>query len=329
MPGGSPQAYERVRPILEAIAAKVEGEPCVTYLGKGSAGHYVKMIHNGIEYGLMELIAETYHLLKQGLGLNNDELSRIFEQWNQTGLKSYLIEITARIFLQEDEMGKGRLIDWIQDQAGQKGTGLWTSTNALELQIPVPTIDLAEMMRDLSGYTQERQAMSRVFESPRSLFRGERQGWTAQIGQALYGGMIVTYSQGLALLQKASQTYHYGVPLDEVARIWRGGCIIRAALLDKIQAAYRIQPDLIHLLIATELAEKMKSCQNDMREVIKAAVDLAIPVPGLMASLAYFDSFRSSWLPANLIQAQRDYFGAHTYKRVDAPGVFHTEWKTE
>jgi 6-phosphogluconate dehydrogenase len=329
MPGGSPQAYERVRPILEAIAAKVEGEPCVTYLGQGSAGHYVKMIHNGIEYGLMELIAETYHLLKQGLGLNNDELSRIFELWNQTGLKSYLIEITARIFLQEDEMGKGRLIDWIQDQAGQKGTGLWTSTNALELQIPVPTIDLAEMMRDLSGYAQERQAMSQVFESPRSLFRGEPKGWTAQIGQALYGGMIVTYSQGLALLQKASQTYHYGVPLDEVARIWRGGCIIRAALLDKIQAAYRIQPDLIHLLIATELAEKMKSCQNDMREVIKAAVDLAIPVPGLMASLAYFDSFRSPWLPANLIQAQRDYFGAHTYKRTDIPGTFHTRWRRD
>ena len=196
MPGGSPQAYERMRSILEAIAAKVEGEPCVTYLGQGSAGHYVKMVHNGIEYGLMELIAETYHLLKRGLGLNNDELSRIFEQWNRTGLKSYLIEITARIFLQEDEMGKGRLIDWIQDQAGQKGTGLWTSTNALELQIPVPTIDLAVMMRDLSGYAQERQAMSRVFENSRALFRGERQGWIAQVGQALYGGMISNLQPG-------------------------------------------------------------------------------------------------------------------------------------
>jgi len=221
------------------------------------------------------------------------------------------------------------LIDLIQDQAGQKGTGQWTSANALELQIPIPTIDLAVMMRDLSGYVPERQAIGRMFGSPTRTFPGEAEEFIAQAGQALYGGMIMTYSQGFSLLRKASQTYHYGLNPAEVARIWRGGCIIRAALLEKIGAAYKAQPDLIHLLVDPALAESVKSCQEALRSVIKTAVDLGIPLPGLMASLAYYDSFRSSWLPVNLIQAQRDYFGAHTYKRVDLPGVFHTEWKRD
>jgi 6-phosphogluconate dehydrogenase len=329
MPGGSPQAYERVRPILEAIAAKVDEIPCVSHLGIGSAGHYVKMVHNGIEYGLMQLIAETYHLLKQGLGLNNDNVSLIFNRWNQTELKSYLIEITARIFCQEDEKSGGRLIDQILDQAGQEETGMWTSMNALELKVPVPTIDLAVAMRGLSGYQQERQALSLMLEGDHLPFQGEQEEFVAQVGEALYGGMILTYCQGLTLLRKGSLTYHYGLDLGEVARIWSGGCIIRAFLLEKIRAAYRVQPDLFHPLIDFDLAIRTKSCQEPLRRVIKAAVEMGIPLPGLMASLVYYDSFRSPWLPANLIQAQRDYFGSHTYKRVDAPGVFHTEWKTE
>jgi 6-phosphogluconate dehydrogenase len=327
MPGGSPQAYERVGPVFEAIAARVNGSACVAHLGKGSAGHYVKMVHNGIEYGLMQLIAESYHLLKQGLGLNDDEISRTFARWNQTELQSYLLEITARIFLQEDDRGPGRLIDSILDQAGQKGTGLWTSANALELQVPIPTIDLAEMMRDLSGYGQARQTLGRIFGGSTPLFHGDPEGFISCLGRALYGGMILTYCQGLALLQKASQIYQYGLQLAEVARIWRGGCIIRAALLEKIMTAYRIQSDLPLLLMDPDLEETFKSCQQDLRSTIKTAVDLGIPLPGLMASLLYYDSFRSKWLPANLIQAQRDYFGAHTYQRLDAPGVFHTDWE--
>ncbi len=329
MPGGAPQAYERVRPILEAIAAKVNDIPCVTLLGSGSAGHYVKMVHNGIEYGVMQLIAETYHLLKLGLGLNNDDLSLIFDRWNQTELKAYLIEITARIFGQEDQGGGGRLIDKILDQAGQKGTGMWTSVNALELQVPIPTIDLAVIMRDLSGCKEERQAVSRLLGADSLSYQGEREGFIAQLGEALYGGLILTYGQGLTLLRKASRTYHYGLDLGEVARIWSAGCIIRAFLLEKILAAYRVQPDLIHPLLDPDLAERMKPCQEALRTVIKAAIELGIPAPGLMASLAYYDSLRSPWLPANLIQAQRDYFGAHTYERVDGPGVFHTQWTTE
>jgi 6-phosphogluconate dehydrogenase len=329
MPGGPPQAYEQVRPVLEAIAAKVEDLPCVAYLGGGSAGHYVKMVHNGIEYGLMQLIAETYQLLKQGLGLDNDDLYLLFSDWNKGELKSYLIEITSRIFLQEDDRRAGRLIDRILDQAGQKGTGLWTSASALELQVPVPTIDLAESMRDLSARVLERQALSRLFERAALPFQGSREEFQARLQKAFYGAMVLTYAQGLALLQKASRTYQYGVNPEEVARIWRGGCIIRAALLEKVQAAFRKDPNLLHLLLDREMAEILRSSQEDLRSVIKTAVGLGIPAPGFMTGLIYFDSFRSHWLPANLIQAQRDYFGAHTYQRVDAPGVFHTQWKAE
>ena len=329
MPGGTPEAYERVRPVLETIAAMVNGLPCVTYLGNGSAGHYVKMVHNGIEYGLMQVIAETYHLLKQGLGLNNNELHLVFSRWNQTELRGYLVEITARIFLEEDEKSEDRLIDRILDQAGQKGTGLWTSRNALELQAPIPTIDLAVMMRDLSALKEERRAVNQVYGSPVLPLEGDREGWIADIGQALLGGLILTYGQGLSLLRKASGVYHYGISLGEVARIWRGGCIIRAVLLEKIWAAYRVQPDLVHLLLDPDLAEDMKSCQEPLRRISKTAVELGIPAPGLTASLAYYDGLRSPWLPANLISAQRDYFGAHRYERVDSPGFFHTDWKTD
>jgi 6-phosphogluconate dehydrogenase len=329
MPGGSSQAYERLRPILEIIAARVGGEPCVTYLGRGSAGHYVKMVHNGIEYGLMQLIAEAYHFLKQGLGLTNEELAGLFTRWNETELQGYLLEITARIFLQKDVLSGGQLIDHILDQAGQKGTGRWTSINALELGIPVPTIDLAEMMRSLSGFSEERRNIQGLFREPPRIFQGERKRLIDQLGQALYGAMILTYGQGFALLRKASQVYEYDLDLAEVARIWRGGCIIRAALLEKIVTAYRIDPDLMHLLSDPVLGDEIKSLHQILRRVIKTAIDLAVPLPGLMTSLLYFDSLRSAWLPANLIQAQRDYFGAHTYGRVDRPGIFHTNWERD
>lgn len=329
MPGGSEQAYERVNKILEAIAARVDGDPCVSHLGPGSAGHYVKMVHNGIEYGLMQLIAETYHVLKSGLGLTNDELYVVFSRWNQTHLTSYLIEITANIFLQEDDISRGRLIDQILDQAGQKGTGLWTSANALELAVPVYTVVMAEMMRDLSSQSHKRQTIGRIYRKPHRYFHGGREEFISQLEMALSCGMILTFSQGLALLHKASQTYKYNLNLEEVARIWRSGCVIRSVFLEKIMTAYRNQPDLIHLLADPDLAKSMKSFQKAMKLVVKTAVDLSIPAPGLMASLAYFESYCSPWLPANLIQAQRDYFGAHTYKRVDIPGSFHTLWKTD
>jgi 6-phosphogluconate dehydrogenase len=329
MPGGSSKAYERVRPILEAISAKVDGDPCVTHLGPGSAGHYVKMVHNGIEYGLMQLIAEVYHLLKLGLGLNNDELHKVFSRWNQNKLNGYLMEITSRIFLKKDDQSSNRLIDQILDQAGQKGTGLWTSINALELQVPIPNIVLAEMMRDLSGQTEERQGINQIFHKSDRYLSKDREKVTAHLEQALYCGMILTFSQGLALLREASRTYKYDLVLQEVARIWRGGCIIRSALLEDIRSAYKKQPDLVHLLMDPNLAEKVRSSQKALRSAIKTAMGLNIPTPGLAASLAYFDSFCSPRLPTNLIQAQRDYFGAHTYQRIDRPGFFHGQWNRE
>ncbi|MCB0209883.1 MAG: NADP-dependent phosphogluconate dehydrogenase [Anaerolineae bacterium] len=326
MPGGSQHAYERVRPIFEAVAAKVNGEPCVTYLGPGSAGHYVKMVHNGIEYGLMQLIAESYDLLKRGLGLSDDALHTIYATWNEAELQSFLVEITSDIFRQVDERTGRRLIDVILDEAGQKGTGMWTSQNAMELQMPTPTIDIAVAMRDMSGYKIQREKASQLLKGSVSTFQGERDGFVEQLRKALYFGFIVTYAQGFALLQRASEVYAYDLNLAEVARIWRGGCIIRSALLEDIRAAFQERTQLPHLLLDPNLAEAVMTRQADMRTVVHTAVTLGLPTPGLMTSLAYFDAYRSAWLPANLIQAQRDFFGAHTYERIDTKGVFHTHW---
>jgi 6-phosphogluconate dehydrogenase len=326
MPGGSREMYDRVGLILEEAAAHVNGDPCVTYLGPGSAGHYVKMVHNGIEYGLMELITETYDLLKRGLGLTPAELAPIYDRWNREELGSYLIEITAKIFtLQDDRTGKP-LIDMILDKAKQKGTGMWTSWDAMDLQVGTPGIDVAVVMRDMSGHQEERRNAAQFLGGPTPAFTGDRERFIGQLKNALYAGLIATYAQGLALLQKASAAYGYGLDLEAVARIWRGGCIIRAALLEDIRAAYKARADLPNLLMDPRLGREFLSRAADLREVVKVAATLGLPAPGFMVSLAYFDAYRSAVLPANLIQAQRDFFGAHTYERLDAPGSFHTEW---
>jgi 6-phosphogluconate dehydrogenase len=329
MPGGPKEAYERVQPILEAAAAKVKNDPCVTYLGPGSAGHFVKMVHNGIEYGVMQLIAETYDFMKRGLGLTDDELHDVYDRWNHEELNSYLVEITAHIFHQPDTKTGKRLIDEIRDVARQKGTGMWTSQAAMDLQVPVPTIDAAVAMRNLSLFEQEREQASRVFPRPVPRPAGDRPLLIGQLKSALYAGMIITYAQGMALLAVASVRHEYQLDLEAVARIWRGGCIIRAALLEDIRAAFRARRDLPNLLLDPALAKTLTAHQENLRKIVCAAGELEIPAPGLMASLGYLDGYRSAWLPANLIQAQRDDFGAHTYERTDAKGTFHTQWEQE
>jgi 6-phosphogluconate dehydrogenase len=329
MPGGPKEAYERVRPILEAVAAKVDNEPCVTWLGPRSAGHYVKMVHNGIEYGLMQLIAETYDLMKRGLGLNDDELSDVYSAWNNGELNGYLLEITSHIFPKVDEQTGKRLIDVILDEARQKGTGMWTSQDAMDLQVPIPTIDVAVAMRNLSAFEKERKEASSVLPRPIPSFAGDRQMFIGQLRSALYAGMIITYVQGMALLVVASAKHEYDLDLEAVARIWRGGCIVRAALLEDFRAAFNDKPGLPNLLLDPKLSQKVNAHQENLRKIVCLASDLGIPAPGLMVSLAYLDSYRSAWLPANLIQAQRDYFGAHTYERIDEEGTFHTQWEKE
>jgi 6-phosphogluconate dehydrogenase len=327
MPGGPQEAYERVRPIFEAVAAHVEGVPCVTYLGPGSAGHYVKMVHNGIEYGLMQLIAESYDLLKRGLGLSDSELAGVYAGWNKAELNGYLMEITAHIFTQVDERTGKRLIDVILDEAKQKGTGMWTSQDAMDIQVPTPVIDAAVVARNLSALKSEREATSQNFKVRTSRFKGDRDAILTQLKGAMQVSMIITYAQGMAQLRTASKVYGYDLNLEDVARIWRGGCIIRAALLEDIRAAFHAQPDLPNLLNDDHLSQAVISKQKDLRKVVGLAGKFGLPIPCLMASLAYFDGYRSAWLPANLIQAQRDDFGAHTYERVDAKGVFHTRWE--
>lgn len=327
MPGGDPAAYKVMQPVLEAIAAQVNGEPCVTYIGPRGAGHYVKMVHNGIEYGLMQLIAESYHLLKQGLGLGNEEMAAIFEDWNGRSLNSFLVEITAVVLRQQDGQTGRSLVDVILDAAGQKGTGMWTSQEGMTQRVPIPTIDTAVNMRDLSDLKAERQqAAAQLQDEVARTFGGDKQLFINQLRRALYASFVTTYAQGFTLLQKAAEVYQYNLDLSRIARIWRGGCIIRAALLEDFRSAYQAQPDLPNLLLADTLGQAVMVRQEDWRSVVKTAVDLAIPVPAFSASLAYFDAYRTARLPANLIQAQRDYFGAHTYRRVDAEGVFHTQW---
>ena len=329
MPGGPKEAYERVRSVFEAAAAKVNGAPCVTWLGPGSAGHFVKMVHNGIEYGVMQLLAETYDLMKRGLGLNDDEMHEVYALWNKGELNGYLLEITSHIFSKQDKKTGKRLIDEILAVAKQKGTGMWTSQSAMELQVPIPTIDLAVAMRDLSGFVKERETAGAIYQRPIRHFTSDRNAFLTRLGRAFFAAMIVTYAQGMALLVVASEKYKYHLDLEAVARIWRGGCIIRAALLEDICAAFREQRDLPNLLLDTNLSRKLTEHQGDLRYIVGQAAESGVPAPALMVSLGYLDAYRSAWLPANLIQAQRDYFGAHTYERNDAKGTFHTEWESE
>jgi 6-phosphogluconate dehydrogenase len=329
MPGGPRKGYERVGNILEAAAARVDKSSCVAYLGSGSAGHYVKMVHNGIEYGLMQLISETYDLMKRGLGMGPDELHAVYDRWNKEELNSYLIEITSDIFLQKDDKTGQPLIDVILDEAKQKGTGEWTAWDALDLQVPTFNIDTAVMMRDMSAYKNQREKAGHMLKGPSPRFEGERNPIIRQIKNALYAGMIITYAQGLALLAKASKTYQYNLNLETVARIWRGGCIIRAALLEDIRSAHKSNPSLENLLFDGHLGQAVVAREAELRAVVRTGVALGLPMPGLMMALSYFDAFRSGWLPANLIMAQRDYFGAHTYERMDEEGTFHTKWEKQ
>jgi len=326
MPGGLKESWERVRPLFEAAAAKVNNIPCATYLGSGSAGHFVKMVHNGIEYALMQLIAESYDLMKRGLNISDDQLHDIFKEWNSGVLSSYLIEITADIFITTDEKTGKRLIDEILDVARQKGTGMWTSQSAMELQVPIPTIDIAVSMRDLSVFEDKREEASKIFNRPVYRIMGEQKLLLTQLQNALYTAMILSYAEGMALLVAASTRYDYHFDLEAIARIWRGGCIIRAALLEDIKEAFLTRADLPNLLLDANISKLIIENQESLRQIVCRAANSGIPVPAFMASLGYLDSFRSSWLPANLIQAQRDYFGAHTYERIDEKGTFHTEW---
>ncbi|HUH66098.1 MAG TPA: NADP-dependent phosphogluconate dehydrogenase, partial [Syntrophales bacterium] len=321
MPGGHRYAYERVRPVFEAVAARVKGEPCVTYLGPGSAGHFVKMVHNGIEYGLMEAIAETYDLMKRAIGLNDDDLADVYERWNDRSFHSYLLEITAHIFCRTDEKTGNRLIDVILDEARQKGTGKWTSQAAMDLQVPVPVVDAAVATRDISGYKKERETASAILKGPPISFRGKNKIFIDSLEKALHAVFMIVYSQGMALLRKASDAYGYELNLADVARIWRGGCIIRAAMLEDIRSCYEKRPELPNLLLDVSFGQNVADNQHELRGTVCAAANMGIPVPVMMAALTYYDSYRSAWMPTSLIQAQRDYFGAHTYERIDEKGV--------
>lgn len=326
MPGGPLEAYRLVEPIFQAIAAKVDGEPCVTYIGPRGAGHYVKMVHNGIEYGDMQLIAEAYDILHRGLGLSAKELHDIFAEWNEGELKSYLIEITRDIFAKIDEETGEPLVEKVLDEAQQKGTGKWTSQNALDLGAPIPTINAAVESRIISAYKAERVAASAVLHGPEARFEGDRKQLIQDVRNALFAAKICSYAQGMALLRIASKEYDYNLNLGAIARIWRGGCIIRAQFLNDIAAAYERDPDLTNLILDPYFREAMLTRQASLRRAIQTAVELGIPCLAFSASLAYFDAYRSARLPANLTQAQRDYFGAHTYRRIDKEGVFHSEW---
>ena len=327
MPGGQREAYDALAPILRAIAASADdGQPCVEYMGPGGAGHYVKMVHNGIEYADMQLIAETYDLLHRGLGLTAPELHDVFAAWNSGETKSYLIEITAAIFAKTDPETGQPLVDLILDEAAQKGTGKWTSQNALDVGAPIPTIDAAVEGRIISALKTQRVEASRLLSGPSPAYSGGRQALVDAARDALHASKITSYAQGLALLQLASDEYNYGLKPGAIAKIWRAGCIIRAVLLGDIMTAFERVPDLANLMLAPAFRDAIDRRQASWRFVVRTAVELGIPVAATGASLAYFDAYRSARLPANLIQAQRDYFGAHTYRRIDKPGVFHTEW---
>ncbi|HEY9752052.1 MAG TPA: NADP-dependent phosphogluconate dehydrogenase [Coleofasciculaceae cyanobacterium] len=327
MPGGTREAYNYLEPILTKIAAQVDDGPCVTYIGPGGAGHYVKMVHNGIEYGDMQLIAEAYDLLKSVLGLNADQLHQVFAEWNATEeLNSYLIEITADVFKVHDPETGQPLVDLILDAAGQKGTGRWTVDDALEIGVPIPTIIAAVTARIMSSYKQERILAAQDLNGPGIKFAGDIQAFIPKIRDALYCSKICSYAQGMALLSKASQVYNFNLNLGECARIWKGGCIIRAGFLNKIKHAFDENPALPNLLLAPEFKQTILDRQAAWREVIATAAQMGIPVPAFSASLDYFDSYRRDRLPQNLTQAQRDYFGAHTYERTDKSGAFHTDW---
>jgi 6-phosphogluconate dehydrogenase len=327
MPGGDAEAYAHVKSLLEAVAAKVDGEPCVAYLGKGAAGHYVKMVHNGIEYAIMQLISESYDLLHRGLGLDNEELYKIYKSWNEGELQSFLVEITRDIFQKKDDKTGNYLVDMILDKAGAKGTGKWTSQDAMDLGVPVPVIDIAVCMRELSAYKEERTQAAALYKMPPTDIAVPQEVFIQQVEDALYFSFIISYAQGLAQLHIASKELNMDIPMQDVVKVWRGGCIIRSSLLPIFFKAYEKNNQLPNLLLEPEIVQLLQGKRQNLRNVIIHAVHLGYPVAGLMSALSYFDAYRSERMPTNLIQAQRDYFGAHTYQRIDMPGTFHTEWE--
>ena len=330
MPGGAREAYEHVKPILQAIAAKTDSGSCATYVGPDGAGHFVKMVHNGIEYGDMQLIAESYDILRKAAGLGAAELADIFSEWNRGPLESYLIEITSQIFTVKDpETGKP-LVDQILDKAGQKGTGKWTAQVALDLAVSIPTIAAAIDARVLSSMKDERVSASQNLHGPKTSYSGDKKELVSAVREALYASKICSYAQGMSLIRAGSDEYKWSIDLKEMARIWKGGCIIRARFLDTIMQAYERQPALPNLLLDPEFLSRISAAQSPWRRVVALAAEQGIPIPAMAASLSYFDSYRSANLPQNLTQAQRDFFGAHTYERTDKPGkgFAHTDWQS-
>ena len=327
MPGGSRDSWEIIAPLFRKIAAQVDGEPCCRYMGPDGAGHYVKMVHNGIEYGDMQLICEAYAIMNGVLGLDANELAEIFTEWNKGDLDSYLIEITSKIFRKIDpETGKP-LVDVILDKAGQKGTGLWTLQSAIAISVVISTINAAVEARVISSRKDDRVASSKILPQPNSKeFKGDRKKLIEAVRQALYASKIISYAQGMELLGAAGHQYNWDLNFGDIATIWRGGCIIRAKFLNRIVEAYNRDPALHNLMLDSYFRDIIADTQDNWRVAVSNAVEHGVAVPAFSASLAYFDSYRSARLPSNLLQAQRDFFGAHTYERVDKPGVFHTEW---
>ncbi|UQB69888.1 NADP-dependent phosphogluconate dehydrogenase [Epilithonimonas zeae] len=328
MPGGDVEAFKLLRPMLESIAAKVDGEACTAYMGKGSAGNYVKMVHNGIEYAIMQLISEAYDLLRKGANLNNEQLYEVFKNWNDGEMNSFLIEITRDIFQQKDDLTDAYLVDKILDKAGAKGTGKWTSEQAMEIGVSIPTIDIAVTSRILSAYKDERVQASKLYSEKKIISPENVESFIKDVGDALYLATLISYAQGLALLVKASEEYNFEIPLKDVVKIWRGGCIIRSVLLEKFYTAYSADPNLSNILLNQDISEIVKSKIQSLRKTASFAVENGISSLGLQTALGYFDAYTTESLPVNLIQAQRDYFGAHTYQRVDREGVFHTTWNS-
>ena len=329
MPGGSDKAWQYVKPIFQSIAAKVEdGSPCCEWLGSDGAGHFVKMVHNGIEYGDMQLISESYYIMKHALGLSAKEMHEVFAEWNKGELDSYLIEITRDILSKVDKETGRPIVEVIMDTAGQKGTGKWTSQAALDLGIATPTIAEAVFARYISAIKDERVAASKVLSGPEAKFEGNKKEFIEAIRQALFASKICSYAQGFAMMRQASKEYNWNLNFGDIALMWRGGCIIRAQFLDTIKKAFDKDTNLANLLLAPYFKDVVEKAQTNWRLVVSTAINMGLPVPALSSALAYFDSYRRETLSANMIQAQRDYFGAHTYNRTDKPGTFHTEWLT-
>lgn len=327
MPGGNPEGWPHVKDIFQSISAKVDGEPCCDWVGDNGAGHYVKMVHNGIEYGDMQLICEAYQLLKQGAGLDYSQLHTTFKEWNQGDLDSYLIEITSEIFDVKDEDGKP-LLNKILDVAGQKGTGKWTVINALDLGIPLTLISEAVFARCLSALKEERLAASKLIQGPTARFNGNKDEFIKYVRQALYSSKIISYAQGFMLMQQAAKDYNWKLNYGNIALMWRGGCIIRSRFLGKIKEAFDNNPNLKNLLLDSYFLKEIQERQSGWRKVVSVAAELGIPTPCISTALTFFDGYRTAQLPANLLQAQRDFFGAHTYERIDKPRgeYFHTNW---